>query len=246
MSYKKFKMVALFRSILLITCYLSSGCGKEFRLKIPDFESASQHDAAQRIEAEHTGKLSSVGSGEVSELGTAAARAMRDKVERNLVKEAGEAAVMLQLARNQYADLKERLVRLKTLISTYKREISSADVGAKSAEINGQVEMAAMHRQKGEVRKRMLAFLAEREPEAEASLKAFYLEYEKLKIQIDMLSDEVAVYQSSAGILDNNTPESPLRVRLDNIEGLRRSLQQQADRAKSLFDVANIEQKFSK
>jgi hypothetical protein len=230
--------------LLVAGIFLLCSCGREFKIAIPNFGSGGD-SAAAKIEADHSGKLASSGDGEVSEIGKAAAQAMREKVERSLVKEAGEANVMLQLARTQFADLKERLVRIKSLINTYEREIQSSDVKAQDAQKSGQSDVAEMHRQKTELRKKMLAFLREREPEAEASLKAFNLEYEKLKMQIDLLQDEVAVYQAATGINDHKGPDNSLRKRLDTIEELRQSLARQADRAKSLFDVSEIEHKFA-
>jgi hypothetical protein len=241
----KYAAIKICEKMVLVAVIIQiCSCGKEFKITIPDFGSGGE-SAAEKIKTEHSDKLASSGDAEVSEMGKAAAQAIREKVERNLVKEAGEANVMLQLARTQYADLKERLVRIKSLIHTYEREIQSSDAKTQDAQKDGQLDVAEMNRQKTELRKKMLAFLREREPEAEASLKAFNLEYEKLKMQIDLLQDEVAVYQAAAGITDRKGPDNPLRKRLDTIEELRQSLARQADRAKSLFDVSEIEQKFA-
>lgn len=230
---------------LAISSLALVGCGEEVKFRIPEkLWEKKQDDPAQRIREGHQDKLVAAGEGEVSELGKAAAQAIREKQERDLVKEAGEAAVILQLARQQYADLKERLVRIKTLKSGFERDMQTTRSKMEEARRAGKEEIAAMYEKKVDQRQRMVAFMTEREPLAEQALKDYSLEYEKIKVEVELLQDEVSSFNAAAGILDASGPSNPLRQRLDTIDELKRSMAKHADRAKSLFDVSEIEEKF--
>lgn len=221
------------------------GCGEEISFRVPGKHREEKPvDPAQRIREEHQKKLIAAGEGEVSELGKAAAQAIRENQERDLVKEAGEAAVIMQLARQQYADLKERLVRIKTLKTGFERDLKTTQVKVDEARKAGKAEIADMYSQKVAQRQRMVAFMTEREPLAEQALKDYALEYEKIKVEVELLQDDVNAFNAATGILDASGPSDPLRQRLDTIGELKQAMTKHADRAKSLFDVSEIEDKF--
>lgn len=230
---------------LTISALALVGCGEEISFRIPGKGLEEKPvDPAQRIREEHQQKLVAAGEGEVSELGKAAAQAIRENQERDLVKEAGEAAVILQLARQQYADLKERLVRIKTLKTGFERDLKTTQGKVDEASKAGKAEIADMYSQKLAQRQRMVAFMTEREPLAEQALKDYALEYEKIKVEVELLQDDVNAFSAATGILDATGPSNPLRQRLDTIGELKQAMTKHADRAKSLFDVSEIEDKF--
>lgn len=230
---------------LTISALALVGCGEEISFRIPGKGPEEKPvDPAQRIREEHQQKLVAAGEGEVSELGKAAAQAIRENQERDLVKEAGEAAVILQLARQQYADLKERLVRIKTLKTGFERDLKTTQVKVDEARKAGKAEIADMYSQKVAQRQRMVAFMTEREPLAEQALKDYALEYEKINVEVELLQDDVDAFSAATGILNANGPSNPLRERLDTIGALKQAMTKHADRAKSLFDVSEIEDKF--
>ena len=108
----------------------------------------------------------------------------------------------------------------------------------------GKTEIADMYAKKMDQRKRMVAFMTEREPLAEQALRDYSVEYEKIKVEVELLQDDVEAYNAATGILDASGPSNPLRQRLDTISELKQALTKHADRAKSLFDVSEIEDKF--
>ena len=230
---------------LTISSLALVGCGEEVSFRVPEkLWDKKEADPAERIRGEHQEKLVEAGKGEVSEMGKAAAQAIREKQERDLVKEAGEAAVILQLARQQYADLKERLVRIKTLKTGFERDMQATRSKMEEARRAGKEEIASMYAKKVEQRQRMVAFMTEREPLAEQALKDYSLEYEKIKIEVELLQDDVDAFNAATGVLNASGPDNPLRQRLDTIDELKQALTKHADRAKSLFDVSEIEEKF--
>jgi hypothetical protein len=243
--YKKIQdimfMQRYVQALTLLTLSLV-GCGEEVSFQIPG--QSKKVDPAQQIREAHQEKLVAAGEGEVSEVGKAAAQAIRENQEKDLVKQAGEAAVILQLARKQYADLKERLVRVKTLKTGFERDLKTTQAKVDEARKAGKTEIADMYSQKMDQRQRMVAFMTEREPLAEKALKDYSVEYEKIKVEVELLQDDVAAYNTATGILDASGPSNPLRQRLDTISELKQALTKHADRAKSLFDVSEIEDKF--
>jgi len=229
------------QALTLLTLSLV-GCGEEVSFRIPG--QSKNVDPAQQIREAHQEKLVAAGEGEVSEVGKAAAQAIRDNQEKDLVKQAGEAAVILQLARKQYADLKEKLVRIKTLKTGFERDLKTTQVKVDEARRAGKTEIANMYAQKMDQRQRMVSFMTEREPQAEQALKDYAVEYEKIKVEVELLQDDVDAYNAATGILDASEPSNPLRQRLDTITELKQALTKHADRAKSLFDVSEIENNF--
>ena len=55
-----------------------------------------------------------------------AAEVLKEKAEDKFVKLAGEGEVALKLSQQQYADMKEKLVRIKTLKTNAERQMSEA------------------------------------------------------------------------------------------------------------------------
>jgi hypothetical protein len=64
--------------------------------------------------------------GGCTEKTTVAMTVMRDRAESRLLVLAGEGEVAVELYRQQYADLKERLVRLKTILSQHRDSLEQA------------------------------------------------------------------------------------------------------------------------
>jgi hypothetical protein len=75
-------------------------------------------------------------------------------------------------------------------------------------------------------------------------LEEYAVTYEKLKVEVELIQDEAAVHNASTGILNPSAPNNTLKDRLDRISELKSSLTKQADRAKSLFEVTSLEEKF--
>lgn len=224
---------------ILLTLGLTS-CGES--LKFP-WEKEEPADKISRLHQEKI--LKEVGNGDVSEVGKAAADAIREKEEKKLVARAGEGAVALQLARKQYAELKERLVRIKTLRQGFERDLKSSQAKSEESLKAGKADIAEMYSKKSEMRRQMISVMSEREPQAEKALQDYAIEYEKLKVEVELLQDEIAMHNAATGILDSKGPDNPLKKRLDHIDELKKELGRCADRAKSLYDVSQIEEKFS-
>ena len=62
-----------------------------------------------------------------SEKSEEALKVMRNKAEAKLVEQAGEGEVAIALMQKQYLELKERLVRIKTLTRTFGRRAAELD-----------------------------------------------------------------------------------------------------------------------
>lgn len=217
-----------------------SGCGDS--IKWPWAKTQSAEDEAAQI---HRDKLvKEAQNGKVSEVGQAAVAAIQKQEEQKLVQRAGEAAVIIELARKQYADLKERLVRIKTLKAGFERDLSDTTQKAEEARQAGKSDIAKLYEQKAESRKKLIQLVGEREPEALKALEEYAATYEKLKVEVEMIQDEAAIYNASTGILNPSAPANTFKERLDRIGDLKASLAKQADRAKSLFEVTSLEEKF--
>jgi hypothetical protein len=86
-----------------------SGCGDS--IKWPWSKQQSADEEAAQIHREKL--IKEAQNGKVSEVGQAALTAIQKQEEQKMVQRAGEAAVIIELARKQYAELKERLVPSK-------------------------------------------------------------------------------------------------------------------------------------
>ena len=179
-----------------------------------------------------------------SENAQKAAEVMKEKVENKLVSAAGEAEVSMKLLRQQYADLKEQFIRIKTLKTSFERQASEAKANAEAQRNAGKGSVAEISDKRSKLYTEKLDFLNKRETEAEAALREFAVTYEEQKANLELMQEEVQIYRTSAGVLDSDAIDSKLSLRLESIEGLKKKLQQQVDRAKAIFDVGSIEKLF--
>lgn len=179
--------------------------------------------------------------GGCSEKAQKAAEVLKDKAEEKLVKAAGEGEVALKLSQQQYADLKEKLVRIKTLKSSSGRLMAEAKANAERLRGEGKADQAALNERRTEMYAKNLKFLTEREPMAEVALREYAVLYEQQKEQIKLLHEEIAVYKASGSLSENLSVGSPVAERAETIKDLMSKLREQGDRAKALFEVGELE-----
>lgn len=179
-----------------------------------------------------------------SEEAQKAGEVLKEKAEKKLVAAAGEAEVAMKLLRQQYADLKEQFVRIKTLKTGFERQAGEAKANAERQRKEGKEAEAAINDRRSQMYSEKLDFLKKREVEAEAALREFAAVYEEQKANIELMQEEVEMYRTSAGVMDDNAIDSKLSLRLESITGLKKTLQQKADRAKAIFDVGETEKSF--
>lgn len=171
-----------------------------------------------------------------------AAEVLKEKAEDKLVKLAGEGEVALKLSQQQYADLKEKLVRIKTLRTSAERQMNEAKANAERLRAAGKTDEAGLNERRAEMYEKNLNFLKEREPLAEASLREYSAVYEEQKQQIKLLKEEIEMYKASGSLNENLSVDSPAAKRADTIKSLMSKLQEKSDRAKALFDVGKLEE----
>ena len=177
-----------------------------------------------------------------SEKTEASLKVIKEKAEDKLVKAAGEGEVALKLSQKQYADLKEKLVRIKTLKVNSERQMQEAKANAERLRKEGKEDQAALNDRRVEMYARNLKFLTEREPLAEAALRVYSALYEQQKDQNDMIKEEIAMYKASGSLNDDLSVTSKSDQRMETIKDLMGKLREQGDRAKALFEVGELEQ----
>ena len=177
-----------------------------------------------------------------SEKSEKALEVIKEKAEDKLVKAAGEGEVALKLSQKQYADLKEKLVRIKTLKVNSERQMQEAKANADRLRKEGKEDQAALNDRRAEMYAKNLKFLTEREPAAEASLREYSALYEQQKEQIHMIKEEIATYKASGSLSDDLSVTSASSQRMETIKDLMGKLREQGDRAKALFEVGELEQ----
>jgi hypothetical protein len=126
----------------------------------------------------------------------------------------------------------------------FERDLSDTEQKAEEARQAGKGDIEKLYGQKAESRKKLIQLVGDREPEALKALEEYAVTYEKLKVEVEMIQDEAAIYNASTGILNPSAPTNTFKERLDRIGELKTSLAKQADRAKSLFEVTSLEEKF--
>ena len=176
-----------------------------------------------------------------SEKSKAAMKVLHAKAEDKLVAVAGEGEVALQLMKNQYGDLKERLVKIKTLKRTMQRSADDAEATAKRLDAEGKASMAERQRKMADRYKANVEKLAANEIKAEESLKSFAEEYKEFKMEVSILKQEIESAKAMGGIADDLSIDSPLNTRMETVQDLKGKLQSQLDRAESLMEVNEIE-----
>ncbi len=179
-----------------------------------------------------------------SEKAQKALEVLKEKSEDRLVKAAGEGEVALKLSQEQYADYKEKLVRIKTLRSGLERLRDDAETTGSRLRAEGAADKAAIHQRQAEMYAKNLKFLAERQPQAEAALRDYGVLYEQQKEQIKLLHAEIAAYKATGGLNDELSVRGTIEQRKETIEKLIEGLRAQSHRAKALFDVGELEHTF--
>lgn len=158
-----------------------------------------------------------------------ALKVARDKIENKMIAAAGEGEAVIEMYRMQYASFKERLVRLKTMKAVLNQELDDAYAKADDRRINMYTEQ--------------LVRLNEKIPMAENTLKDFYEIFERQKQEIKWLKDETATYRAMGMLSDDLNVVSEHERRADNIKTLTANLKKKANRAKSLLEVNDFEEK---
>jgi hypothetical protein len=182
--------------------------------------------------------LASTSCGEKSD---AALKVMKGKAEDMLVKQAGESEVALALMQKQYADLKERLVRVKTMARSFGRRIDELEASANSLEQSGKADLAEKQRRMAESYSEKRAILQEREVSATEELKNFATLYEETKADLRMLTEEIEMTKAMGGLDTGLGVENPLNTRMDAVKTLTETLRQRLDRAQSLVELGDLE-----
>ena len=167
-----------------------------------------------------------------SEKGSTAVKVIKDKSESRLVSIAGEGEVAIQMYMNQYATLKEKLVRMKTLQYLFNERLDEAYASNDSRRIN----LYSIH----------LKQLNERVPQAENGLKEFFDIFQIQKNEIRLLKDELVSYKAMGNLADNLSITSEYERRGAYIQELQGVMKERVQRARSLMDVGSFEETYTK
>ena len=157
---------------------------------------------------------------------------MRDRAESKLLALAGEGEVAVELYRQQYADLKERLVRLKTILSQHRDSLEQAYASDDARRIKIYSDLVAQ--------------LSEKIPLAEAALREGYVVFETQREEIRRIKDEIASVRATGMLSDKLDIESDFQKRADLIRELTESLRTKLMRAQSPLEVNKTQDTFSK
>jgi hypothetical protein len=176
-----------------------------------------------------------------SEKARVSARVIKEKAEDKLVEQAGEAEVAIGLMQNQYAELKERLVRIKTLIRSFERRATELDARAGELAASGKAEQAERQKRMAESYRQKRERLLEKDAEVTEELKNFAVLYEETKADLMMLKEEIEMAKSVGGLDPDLGIESPLVTRMSEVRKLTEKLRVNLDRAESLIEIGDIE-----
>jgi phage shock protein A len=176
-----------------------------------------------------------------SEKGRAAVKVLHTKTEDRLVAAAGEGEVALELMKNQYSDLKERLVKVKTLKRTMERRVEECEATAKRLDAESKGSMADRQRALATRYKANVEKLRVNEIKSEEALKSFAADYKEFKQEVAILKEEIESAKAMGGLSDDLSVDSPLNTRMETVQDLKGKLQAQLDRADSLMEVNELE-----
>lgn len=179
-----------------------------------------------------------------SENAVEAAKVLKRKSEDRIVAAAGEGEVAIQLLQKQYSELKEQLVRIKSLQRSFDRRASDMERRATELTGEGKADMASRQTAMAENYREKIDLLAEKEKDAAEELRQFALLYEDQKAEIRMLQEEIEVAKAIGGLGDDLAIDSPLRKRMESVNDLTEKLRQKLDRAESILDVQALEADF--
>ena len=154
----------------------------------------------------------------------------RDKAEDVMVEAAGEGEVAIELYRKQYAALKERLIKLKTLEGTFKEQLEQAYANNDPRRI--------------QIYETRLKSFNESIPKAEKDLKEFYNIFQTQQAEIALLKEDIAVHQAASMVTNNTDVTSSYQQRADVIKQLTSRLKEHAKRAQAVLSVNTLEETF--
>jgi hypothetical protein len=166
-----------------------------------------------------------------SEKTKASFEVFKQRAENQLVAAAGEAEVATELYRNQYAALKERLVRLKTTQHMLNDRLDEAYASNNQKLIN--------------VIEPTLRDINAKVPEAEKTLKEFFDIYQNQRVELQHLKEEIAIYKSAGSLSDTLSVTSDYEQRAESIKQLTDSLKKKAKRAQALLEVGKFEETYT-
>jgi hypothetical protein len=157
---------------------------------------------------------------------------MRDKAENRLLALAGEGEVAVELHRQQYADLKERLVQLKTLLSQHRDSLEQAYASDDARRIQIYTDLVTQ--------------LSDNIPKAESALREGRLAVEAQREEIRRIRDEIASVRAAGMISDTLELESDFQKRAALIRELTEGLRTKLRRAQALLEVNRTQETFPK
>jgi hypothetical protein len=165
-----------------------------------------------------------------SEQVSASFKVLKDKSEKGLVSAAGEAEVAIELYKNQYGVLKERLIRLKTLQKIYSEKLDECYASNNPRQIS--------------LYESQLKALNQKVPEAENSLKEFYTIYQTQKQELSLIKESIATHQTMGFAIAPNDLVEDASGRAEQIRALTFRLKERAKRAEALVEVHQSEENF--
>ena len=157
---------------------------------------------------------------------------MRDKTENRLLALAGEGEVTIELHRQQYADLKERLVQLKTLLSQHRDSLEQAYASDDARRIQIYTDLVTQ--------------LSDKIPKAESALREGHLAFETQREEVRRIRDEIASVRATGMLSDTLDLESDFQKRAALIRNLTESLRTKLRRAQALLEVNQTQETFLK
>ncbi|MEI6715409.1 MAG: hypothetical protein WCO60_16755 [Verrucomicrobiota bacterium] len=157
-------------------------------------------------------------------------KVIRDKVENRFALAAGEEEVANELYMRQYADLKERLVKMKVMKKAFSENMDQLYA-------SGDTRRAKLYGER-------IAFLDGKIPEAEKTLREFFEIYQTHKNEVRYLKDEAAVYTASSLLSGDLEVTSGYEKRAALIRQIKERLQTRAKRAEALMEVGQFEETF--
>lgn len=169
-----------------------------------------------------------------SEQTAASVQVLREKSEAKLADTAGTGDVALRMHKEQFAALKEQLVKIKSLRIGNQRRTVSTVAASKEARSKGQEELADRLLEQARLYEQQVAALSAKESAASQTLMDYGKLYEAKCAVIRLKQDEIASLNASTAISN----QGPISDRLEVIRQLEEQLQKQADRAKAAMEVA--------
>lgn len=162
---------------------------------------------------------------------------LKERAEDQLVSVAGEGEVAIKLLQLQYVDLKEQLVRTKTMKASLARQATASRTRAAQFLAEGQQQQASNEQQRVKMYEEKIAFIEARESRAQAELDEFAILYEQQKSQIRLLQEELAVVRATGNLGRNLDINSPSIQRMEKVDELMEKLRGQLDRAQAILEV---------